>query len=107
MWITAFVGMTVAVLAAFFRGNDDFYMGLLGWGIPVLAEPLGPGVPPVAEGGWQVWPFGLLRRLDSLLHIPVMPDQTADYDSATLDWLLAPVGMVAVPAGWPSLATVG
>ena len=76
-------------------------------GIPVLAEPLGQGVPPVAEGGWQVWSCGLLRRLDSLLHIPVMPDQITDYDSATLSWLLTPVGMVAVPAGWPSLATVG
>ena len=31
------------------------------WGLgkSLVAEPLGQGVPPVAEGGWQVWSFGL------------------------------------------------
>ena len=37
------------------------------------------------------WPYGLLRRLDTLLHIPAMPDQTADYGNWTLNWLLTPV----------------
>ncbi len=38
---------------------------------------------------------------------PEFPDQTAEDDSATLNWLSTPDGMVAVPAGWSSLATVG
>ena len=74
----------------------------------VLAEPLGPGVPPVAEGGWQDWSYGLPAPGGILACIlPEFPDQTADYGSCTLSWLLTPVGMVAIPAGWPSPATVG
>ena len=37
--------------------------------------------------------------------MPALPDQIADYGCLTLNWLLTPVGMVAMPAGWPGLAT--
>ncbi len=37
--------------------------------------------------------------------MPALPGQSADYGRATLSWLLAPVGMVAMPAGWPGVAT--
>ncbi len=45
------------------------------------------------------------RRLDFWLPIPALPGQAADYGRATLGWLLTPVGMVAMPAGWPGVAT--
>ncbi len=85
-------------------------LGERGWGEIAKRYWRNPWVPrgSARRGRWLAgWSFGLLRRLDTLLHIPVMPDQTADYGSCTLNWLLTPVGMVAIPAGWPSPATVG
>ena len=49
----------------------------MGWrGMPVLAET----AAAVSALSWRRvagWPSGLLCRLDTLLHIPAMPDQTA------------------------------
>ena len=36
-----------------------------------------------------------------------LPDQTAVDGSCTLSWLLTPLGMVALAAGWPSATIVG
>ena len=76
------------------------YYWVVRWG----AEPLA-GSSARAGGGWLVWPCGLPNT-----------DWTAGYlcrlcptrfagRQRTLNWLLAPVGMVAMPAGWPSPAT--
>ena len=72
----------------------------------VLAETAA-AVSALSGGGWQVWPLGRHTPVGTSAYIiPVLPDQVA-YGGATLNWLLTPGGMVAIPAGWPSLATVG
>ena len=72
--------------------------------MPVLAET----AAAVSALSWRRvagWLLGRHTPVGTLAYfIPVLPGQTAVDGGGTLSWLLTPVGMIAVPAGWPSAA---
>ena len=88
------------------RAYSQVRDGIAITGMPVLAETAA-AVSALSGGGWQAGLMGCLRGWHTGFIFPALPDQTAVDGSGTLSWLLTPLGMVALAAGWPGTAAVG